>query len=286
MHLSPATEPEVSEEARGPAARSQAEARTNAVERFAFQRRWRFAISAVTWAGSRGRFSDLLSTLVWTSEGLFTMTQGRFRTLLLRHVDLPSDLIDARLTETVQHNLALYGYGIKGFVLSMVETAIAVTDGRIPAKDISTILSFGRTLLEHPVELAEGAREVLETLRARDHELWLVADGDVFDQESKLARSGLASLFHHVEIVSHKDPETYRKLLGHYGVLPDEFAMVGNSLGADVLPVIEIGGRAFHVPAPASIEALGTASQTESGFETLTRLIDLLSVLDRSEFEP
>src|SRR3954469_16240780 len=105
--------------------------------------------------------------------------------LLMHHVNLPSDLIDARLTETVQRNLALYGYGIKGFVLSMVETAIAATDGRIPAQDIEAILSFGRTLLEHPVEVVEGAREVLETLRARDHELWLIADGDVFDQESK-----------------------------------------------------------------------------------------------------
>src|SRR5215217_4484460 len=151
---------------------------------------------------------------LWTSEGLFTMTQGRFRTLLLRHVNLPSDLIDARLTETVQRNLALYGYGIKGFVLSMVETAIAVTDGCIPATDIASILSFGRTILEHPVEVAASAREVLETLRARNLELCLVADGDVFDQESKLARSGLASLFHIVEIVSRKDPDTYRQLLG------------------------------------------------------------------------
>src|SRR3982750_4539504 len=122
---------------------------------------------------------------LWHSESLFSMTQGRFRMLLLHHVSLPSDLIDARLTETVQRNLALYGHGIKGFVLSMVETAIAVTDGRIPAQDISTILSFGRTMLEYPVELAEGAREVLETLRARDHELWLIADGDVLAHPTK-----------------------------------------------------------------------------------------------------
>ena len=106
---------------------------------------------------------------LWHSESLFSMTQGRFRMLLMHHVDLPSTLIDARLAETVQRNLSVYGHGIKGFVLSMVETAIAVTDGRIPAQDIHTILSFGRTMLEYPVELAEGAREVLETLRARDH---------------------------------------------------------------------------------------------------------------------
>src|SRR3954454_677509 len=185
---------------------------------------------------------------LWHSESLFSMTQGRFRMLLMHHVDLPSTLIDARLAETVQRNLSVYGHGIKGFVLSMVETAITVTDGRIPAQDIHTILSFGRTMLEYPVELAEGAREVLETLRARDHELWLIADGDVFDQESKLARSGLASLFHHIEIVTEKDEDTYRRLLNWYGVLPEEFAMVINALRSDVLPVIGIGGRAFHVP--------------------------------------
>src|SRR5215210_9136561 len=106
---------------------------------------------------------------LWHNETLFSMTQGRFRMLLLHHVDLPNTLIDARLAETVQRNLSGYGHGIKGFVLSMVETAITVTDGRIPAQDIRTILSFGRTMLEHPVELVEGAREVLETLRARDH---------------------------------------------------------------------------------------------------------------------
>src|SRR3954464_14639371 len=141
---------------------------------------------------------------LWHSQSLFSMTQGRFRMLLLHHVNLPSDLIDARLTETVQRNLLVYGHGIKGFVLSIVETAITVTDGRIPAEDIHIILSFGRTMLEYPVELVEGAREVLESLRARDHELWLIADGDVFDQESKLARSGLAPLFHHIAIVTEK----------------------------------------------------------------------------------
>src|SRR5215218_2523211 len=174
---------------------------------------------------------------------------------------------------------------IKGFVLSMVETAIAVTDGRIPVQDIHTILTFGRTMLKHPVEVVEGAREVLESLRARDHELWLVADGDVFDQESKLARSGLARLFHHVEIVSHKDPDTYRKLLGQQGVSPDEFAMVGNALRSDVLPVIEIGGRAFHVPLQRTVEVVGSEPGAASGVQTLARLSDLLEVLDTPEDE-
>lgn len=225
---------------------------------------------------------------LWNSKSLFSMTQGRFRMLLLRHVNLPSDLIDARLTETVQRNLSVYGHGIKGFVLSMVETAIAVTDGRIPAQDIQTILTFGRTMLEHPVELVEGAREVLETLRARDHELWLVADGDVFDQESKLARSGLAPLFHHVEIVTEKDQGTYRRLLGHYGALPDEFAMVGNAARSDVLPVIGIGGRAYHIPYHVTWEheVVEVGPEHERGFRTLARLSDLLPLLAAPDAEP
>ena len=224
---------------------------------------------------------------LWKSESLFSMTQGRFRMLLLHHVDLPSTLIDARLAETVQRNLSVYGHGIKGFVLSMVETAITVTDGRIPAQDIHTILSFGRTMLEHPVDLIEGAREVLETLRARDHELWLIADGDVFDQENKLARSGLAPLFHHIEIVTEKDEGTYSKLLNQHGVLPEEFAMVGNSLPSDVLPVIEIGGRAVYVPYHVTLgtEVADVGPAHEGAVQTLPNLGALLEVLDTPESE-
>ncbi len=115
-----------------------------------------------------------------------------------------------------------------------------------------------------------------------------MADGDLFDQESKLARSGLASLFDNVEIVSHKDPETYRKLLGRYGVLPEEFAMVGDTLRTDVLPVIEIGGRAYHVPygAASGPEMVGVGPEHEGAYQTLSRLSDLLQVMDTPEAEP
>ncbi|MFD0460878.1 HAD hydrolase-like protein [Microvirga aerilata] len=125
---------------------------------------------------------------------------------------------------------------------------MAVTEKRIPAEDIQTILDYGRTMLEHPVELIEGAREALETLRARDHELWLITKGDLFDQESKIARSGLVPFFHAIEIVSEKDQVTYQRLLDRYGVVADGFPMVGNSVRSDILLVIEIGGRAVHVP--------------------------------------
>lgn len=215
---------------------------------------------------------------LWHNESLFSMTQERFRAILRAHLDLDLADLDARLLATERRNLAVYGYGIKGFVLSMVETAIEVTDGRIPAGDIASILTFGRAMLEHPVELIEGAREVLETLRARDHELWLVTKGDLFDQESKIARSGLEPLFDRIEIVSEKDEATYRRLLDRHGATPDEFLMVGNSLRSDVLPVIRVGAAAVHVPyritwAHEHVEDVGDVT-----FRGLERLSDLLAL--------
>jgi putative hydrolase of the HAD superfamily len=213
---------------------------------------------------------------LWHNETLFSMTQGRFRALLSRDVEVPTDILNARLLETERRNLPTYGYGIKGFVLSMIETAIEVTDKRIPAEDIQTILNYGRTMLEHPIELIEGAREVLETLRARDHELWLITKGDLFDQESKIARSGLVPFFHTIEIVSEKDQATYQRLLDRYGVFPEEFVMVGNSIRSDVLPVIAIGGRAVHVPYAIKWEHEHVVGDLPEGAGSVAKLIDLL----------
>ena len=214
---------------------------------------------------------------LWHNETIFSMTQDRFRALVTRHVDIPAHDIDARLIATERRNLSTYGYGIKGFVLCMVETAIEATEGRIPAEDIQAILRFGRAMLEHPVELIEGAREVLELLRERDHELWLITKGDLFDQESKIARSGLSPLFHHIEIVSEKDEETYRRLLDRHGANRKEFVMVGNSLRSDVLPVVGIGARAFHVPYHVTWahEVAEADSQQGAGFQTLASLAEL-----------
>jgi putative hydrolase of the HAD superfamily len=131
-------------------------------------------------------------------------------------------------------------------------------------------------MLEHPVELIEGAREVLETLRARDHELWLITKGDLFDQESKIARSGLVPFFHIIEIVSEKDQVTYQRLLERYGVVPDEFLMVGNSVRSDVLPVIEIGGRAVHMPYEITWEHEHVEGDLPDRAVTVARLFDLL----------
>jgi putative hydrolase of the HAD superfamily len=213
---------------------------------------------------------------LWHNETLFSMTQGRFRALLSRDVEVPTDILNARLLETERRNLPTYGYGIKGFVLSMIETAIEVTDKRIPAEDIQTILNYGRTMLKHPIELIEGARAVLETLRARDHELWLITKGDLFDQESKIARSGLVPFFHTIEIVSEKEQATYQRLLDRYGVFPEEFLMVGNSMRSDVLPVIAIGGKAVHVPYKITWEQEHVEGDLPEGAVSVARLIDLL----------
>lgn len=182
---------------------------------------------------------------LWHNESLFSMTQERFRALLAHSTD-PAAL-DRRLLEAERANLRVYGYGIKGFVLSMIETAIAVTDGRVPARDLQSLIEFGKAMLDHPVELLPGVAEVVEAL-SRTHRLILVTKGDLFDQESKVARSGLAERFAAVEIVSEKDPATYRRVLARHGIDPARFVMVGNSVRSDILPVLAAGAHAVHVP--------------------------------------
>ena len=182
---------------------------------------------------------------LWHNESLFSMTQERFRALLSDAAD-PVDL-DRRLLEAERANLRVYGYGIKGFVLSMIETAIAVTDGRIPARDLQSLIDFGKAMLEHPVERLPGIAETVEALSGR-YRLILITKGDLFDQESKIARSGLAGHFAAVEIVSEKAPATYRRVLDRHGIDPQRFVMVGNSVRSDILPVLSIGGHAVHIP--------------------------------------
>ena len=182
---------------------------------------------------------------LWDSETRFHVTQADFRALIARHV-AGAD-IDARLDRVEMENLATYGYGVKSFTLSMLETAIEMTEGRIPAADLDVILGWGKGMLTQPIDLLEGVEETLRALGSR-HELLVITKGDLFDQENKLARSGLVELFDGVEIVSEKDVETYRRVFSRRGISPAEFVMVGNSLRSDVLPVVELGARAVHIP--------------------------------------
>jgi len=184
---------------------------------------------------------------LWHSETEFAVTQTMFCELLAPHVPDPSVDLEARLVATEGANLEVFGYGVKGFTLSMIETALDVSEGRVPASVIRTLLDRGKAMLSHPVELLDGVEEVIDELHGR-YRLILVTKGDLMHQESKVAGSGLAERFDHVEIVAEKEPATYARILHRHGVEPARFVMVGNSVRSDVLPVLAIGGRAVHVP--------------------------------------
>jgi putative hydrolase of the HAD superfamily len=182
---------------------------------------------------------------LWHSETLFTVTQDSFRALLQPY--LQGDWAGDELYATELRNLQHYGYGIKAFVLSMIETAIEVTGGRVPGAVIQQIIDLGKAMLAAPVELLDHVAAVVPALAERAP-LLLLTKGDLFDQEAKLARSGLAEHFRHVEIVSDKTPATYRHLLAKYDLAPERFLMVGNSLRSDIIPALTVGARAVYIP--------------------------------------
>lgn len=182
---------------------------------------------------------------LWYSETLYIGTQERFRALLAPYHSAGE--IDRALHQAEMRNLEIFGYGVKGFTLSMIETAIELSEGRIPAADIQRIVGWAREMLETPMELFPHVEDMLAAL-AGSHRLLLVTKGDLLDQETKLARSGLGEYFDHVEIVSDKTPAAYQRILTRNRIEADRFMMVGNSLRSDILPVVEIGGRAVYVP--------------------------------------
>jgi len=182
---------------------------------------------------------------LWQNERFFRITQDRFQAVLSEYAD--PDHLSERLLAAERRNLDRYGYGVKGFTLSMIETAIEVTEDRVPARLIRQILDAGRDLLAHPIELMPGAAEVVAEVAQR-YRVVLITKGDLFDQERKLAQSGLGELFAAVEIVSEKTPDTYARLFAAHGEGAEAAMMVGNSLKSDVLPVLEAGGWGVHVP--------------------------------------
>jgi len=184
---------------------------------------------------------------LWHSEHLFVDTQDRFRDLVRPYVELDDAGLDERLLEVERRNLPVFGYGVKAFTLSLVETAIEVTGGRIPGADLQAVLDLGKVLIDHPVELLGGVREAVDAL-TNDYRVMVITKGDLLHQETKVARSGLDELFWRVEIVSEKDEATYARILERHAIEPASFVMVGNSVRSDVLPVLALGGRAVHVP--------------------------------------
>lgn len=182
---------------------------------------------------------------LWVNEPYFRETEEAFSKLLKAY--LPEDDVNTILFSIEMRNLELYGYGIKGFVLSMVETILKITEGKGDLELVSKVISFGKEMLSKPVELLDGVGEVLKSLNG-DYRVVLATKGDLLDQERKLIKSGLEKHFHHIEVMSDKKPSDYKKLLKHLDCEPKNFLMVGNSVKSDVLPVLEIGGYAVHVP--------------------------------------
>ena len=182
---------------------------------------------------------------LWQNETFFRLTEQRFAALLSEHGE--HEVISARLLDAERRNLSFYGYGVKGFTLSMIETAVEVTKGQVSAAVIAEILGYGREMLRNPVETLPHVHETLQAL-AGNYRTLLITKGDLFDQERKLAQSGLGDYFDAVEVVSDKTPATYERIFRRHAQGPEQAMMVGNSLKSDVVPVIKAGGWGVHVP--------------------------------------
>jgi len=184
---------------------------------------------------------------LWRSQDYFDEAQREFERIVGHYVDLRDARVHERLYEVEKGNIALFGYGVKGMVLSMVEAAVDITQARISAVDLHRIVGLGKDLLRHPVELLPGIPEAVEAIAA-DHAIVLITKGDLFHQEAKVKQCGLADLFRRIEIVSEKDAATYSRVLGEFDLAPERFVMIGNSLRSDIAPVLELGGWGIHMP--------------------------------------
>lgn len=183
---------------------------------------------------------------LWPNQPHYDEAEARLYELLTHYADAAT--LGQRFNELQRRDLPLLGYGAKSFIICMVETVISLTDGRVTGREIQHILDRGKRLLDYPIEPLPDVPEVLQVLQEQGHRLMLLTKGDLFDQESKLARSGLGPHFAHVEIVSEKNAASYQRILTRYGLRPEEFLMIGNSLKSDILPVAHLGARAVYVP--------------------------------------
>lgn len=217
---------------------------------------------------------------LWHNERLYATAQAQYARLLAHYH--PEEWIMARLYQTETHNLEHYGYGIKAFALSMIETAVELTEGRISGQDIQAIIAMAKGMLSAEVELLPYAAETIPQLAAVQR-LTVITKGDLLDQEAKLARSGLGSYFETIEVVSHKNPESYARVLKRADVAPQRFLMIGNSLRSDILPVLELGGQAVYIPYEITWmhEAADLPPAGQPGFYQLEHLGQLPGLIER-----
>jgi len=214
---------------------------------------------------------------LWVNEPYFREVEQQFAKLLSPYET--QNKINQELFKKEIANLELYGYGVKGFVLSMVESAIEISNNKIKVADIQKILNFGKEMLEKPIELLDGVEEVLQVL-SKKYKLIVATKGDLLDQERKLKKSGLLTYFDHIEVLSDKKPENYMRLINFLGIEPSEFLMIGNSLKSDVLPLISLKSNAIHVPYHTTWEHEEvTDLKNKEAYVTLQSLSDVLTIL-------
>ena len=215
---------------------------------------------------------------LWTNETYFREAEETFAVLLSKYETKTK--IDQELFKTEIKNLAIYGYGIKGFVLSMIECALVVSNYKLPQETIGKILDIGKDMLEKPIELLDGVEEVLQGLQGK-YRLIVATKGDLLDQERKLEKSNLLQYFHHVEVMSDKKEKDYLKLVKHLDIAPSQLLMIGNSLKSDVLPLLNINASAIHIPFHTTWvhEEIPKEDQQKLDYRTLINIKELIALI-------
>jgi len=216
---------------------------------------------------------------LWVNETYFRDAENKIGQLLSKY-ETPNK-IDQELFKKEISNLPLYGYGVKAFILSMVEVALELSNYNVSNQTIEAILNIGKDMLNKPVELLDGVEEVLKTL-SKEYKLILATKGDLLDQERKLEKSGLTNYFHHIEVLSDKQEDNYSKLLNRLDIKPSEFLMIGNSLKSDVLPLVNLKAQAVHVPFHTTWEHEKVTEKETNGkaYKTINSLKDLLKLIN------
>ncbi|MFZ4414899.1 MAG: HAD family hydrolase [Bacteroidales bacterium] len=214
---------------------------------------------------------------LWVNEPFYRETEKQFARILSPY--FAENEVNDELFKTEMQNLTLYGYGAKSFILSMIETALQLSKNKISAFEISKIIEIGKAQLNLPIELLEGVELVLQNLQP-GYKLILATKGDLLDQEQKLKKSGLIKYFHHIEIMSDKHETNYRKLIKRLEIEPQDFVMIGNSIKSDILPVVNIGASAIHVPYHTTWQHENDHAETDnSKYVTVNKLVEILKIL-------
>lgn len=216
---------------------------------------------------------------LWVNETYFREAELEFAKLMAPYET--ANKIDQELFKKEIENLPLYGYGIKGFMLSMVEMAIEISNNQVSNNTITNILNIGKAMLDAPVELLDDIEAVLKSL-SKDYKLIVLTKGDLLDQERKLEKSNLTSYFHHIKVMSDKQEANYSKVLDYLDIQPSEFLMIGNSLKSDILPLVNIGAEAIHIPFHTTWlhEQVGEEETKNKAYKTITRLSELKQILN------